>query len=94
MTTPRFGPNDPSTAYPQGQDLSASGARGYGYQHTQAVPATVWQITHALGYDPGGLTVISNDGYTIDDPAIQYLTTGQSLRLSFDTSVAGTAYLS
>jgi len=65
-----------------------------GYRHDQSTPATVWQITHGLGFDPAGLTVISDDGYTIDGGGVQYLTPGQSLRLSFDISIAGTAYLS
>lgn len=89
---PPVGPQDPATAYPQGQDLSVSGARAY--QHTQTTPATVWQINHALGFDPAGLTIISNTGATVDGAAVQYLTPGQSLRLSFDISIAGIAYLS
>lgn len=64
------------------------------YQHSQPVAATVWTIPHNLGFDPAGLAVINTDGVVIDDPAVQYLTPGQVLRISFDTAVAGTAYLS
>lgn len=63
------------------------------YAHAQAVSATVWLITHELGYDPAGLLVIS-DGYVMDGCGVQVLEPGVSLRLSFDISLAGTAYLS
>jgi hypothetical protein len=72
--------------------LGASG--GIGYRHVQAAPASVWTIDHGLGYDPAGLTVISDAGDTMDFAVVQYLDPGQSLRLSFDISLAGTAYLS
>lgn len=74
---------------------SGSGGGGAsGYQHVQSVAGTVWNITHNLGYDPGGLTVITDDGDTIEDAVRQYINPGVSLRLSFDLSIAGTAYLS
>jgi collagen triple helix repeat protein len=65
-----------------------------GYRHVQSTPATVWNVTHALGFDPAGLTVVSTDGDVMDGGAVQYLTPGQTLRLSFDISFAGFAYLS
>lgn len=71
----------------------AAGAAG-GYRHQQSTPATVWQISHALGFDPAGLTVVSDTGDVMDGGVIQYLVSGQTLRLSFDISFAGTAYLS
>lgn len=69
------------------------GGSGTAYTHTQTVPATVWTITHELGYDPAGVLVLS-DGYLMDDFGVQYLVPGTSLRLSFDISLAGVAYLS
>jgi hypothetical protein len=75
--------------------FSGGGVAGpTGYRHDQVVPATVWTISHGLGFDPAGLTVISDDGDTIDGAVVQYLTAGQSMRLSFDVSFAGSAYLS
>jgi hypothetical protein len=77
--------------------LEAGGGGGgatSGYQHVQSTAGTVWTITHNLGYDPGGLKVITSDGDTIDDAVTQYIDPGVSLRLSFDLSIAGTAYLS
>lgn len=77
--------------------LEAGGGGGgafAGYRHEQITPATVWDVTHALGFDPAGLTVVSTDGDVMDGGAVQYLTPGQTLRLSFDISFAGFAYLS
>jgi hypothetical protein len=73
----------------------AAGPPGTGsaFTHIQMVPATVWVITHELGYDPAGALVFS-DGYVMDDFGVQYLVPGLSLRLSFDISLAGVAYLS
>lgn len=88
----------PNAAGPEWALLVAQGDPGSGassgYRHDQVTPASVWQITHALGYDPGGLTVVSDAGDTIDDAIVQYLIPGQSLRLAFDISLAGSAYLS
>ena len=64
------------------------------YLHTQVIPATVWTITHNLGFDPAGIVVIDNEGFMRDGFAVQYLDLGVTLRLSFDISLAGTARLS
>lgn len=64
------------------------------HTHTQAVPATVWTINHALGFDPAGILVVSDDGYPLDEVGVQILVPGSTVRLSFDISVAGVAYLS
>lgn len=71
-----------------------SGGGPQSYKYTQSTPAAVWTITHALGFDPGGQTVIDTDGYVRDGFGVQVITTGQTLRLSFDVAVSGTAYLS
>lgn len=66
-----------------------------GYVHSQVTPATVWTpIEHNLGFDPAGIAVIDSDGYIRDGFGIQYLISGSTLRLSFDISLAGVAYLS
>lgn len=77
---------------PQGPE----GERGEGnaFTFTQSVPATVWTITHDLEYDPGGILVVSEDGFVMDGFGVQVLVPGVSLRLSFDISFAGVAYLS
>ncbi len=64
------------------------------YRHIQEQAATVWVISHGLGFDPAGLTVISSDGFVLDDFGVQYLAAGDSLRLAFDIAVSGVAYLS
>jgi hypothetical protein len=60
----------------------------------QPVPSTVWVIDHQLGFDPAGIVVVDADGFTLDGVGVQYLTPGQTLRLSMDIAVAGVAYLS
>jgi hypothetical protein len=60
----------------------------------QNVPSTVWIIEHRLGFDPAGILVVDADGFQLDGFGVQYLVPGQLLRLSFDISVAGVAYLS
>jgi hypothetical protein len=71
-----------------------AGPSGVGYTHTQSTPGTVWVINHELGFNPAGIVVTSVDGFMLDGFGVQYLTTGESLRLSFDLSVAGVAQLS
>lgn len=91
-------PDDPEVGYAFWDLWAAKGAdataTSRSYIHQQVGAAAVWQITHNLGYDPGGITVISSDGYVADGAGTQYLTAGISLRLTFDISIAGTAYLS
>lgn len=70
------------------------GPSGGTYTHTQTIPAAVWTIEHNLGYDPGGVVVILSDGYFATGWALQYLQAGQSLRLSFDLAITGSAVLS
>lgn len=69
-------------------------ASGGDYFYTQSGPATVWTIQHDLGFDPAGVVVVDTDGFQRDGFGIQYMSVGQSLRLSFDIALAGTAYLS
>ena len=81
-------------AGPPGPPGSGGGGGGGSYLHEQAVAGAVWTITHDLDYDPAGILVVSDDGYVLDGFGVQYLDPGVSLRLSFDISVAGAAYLS
>lgn len=80
----------PGERGPQGPPGPMSGT----YVHVQTIPASVWTIQHGLGYDPGGVTVITSDGFLATEWALQYLQSGQSLRLSFDLAIAGSAALS
>jgi len=79
----------PGTVTPSDPDTGV-----HAYAHTQALNATVWTITHNLAFDPAGIVVVSADGYVLDGFGVQYLSTGVSLRLSFDIAVRGVAYLS
>ncbi len=74
---------------PPGDSLQAMS-----YTHSQAGAATVWTIEHALGFNPAGISVVSADGYLLEDYGVQYLTAGLDLRLTFDIAVSGVAYLS
>lgn len=67
--------------------------RGNG-AYEQNTPSTVWHVEHGLGFDPAGVLVVDADGFQLDGFGVQYLLPGQTLRLSFDISVAGVAYLS
>ena len=80
----------PGPQGPKGDPGEAQGA----FQHEQSIPATVWTIEHGLGFNPAGIVVTSSDGFILDGFGVQYLVPGQSLRLSFDISVAGVVDLS
>lgn len=69
-----------------------SGAASTSYTHTQVTPSTVWDITHALGYRPGGVRVEGSDGDTYW-PVVTYLS-DDVIRLSLPESINGTAYIS
>jgi hypothetical protein len=72
---------------------AASRVAASGYTHLQATPASVWLVTHNLGYDPGGVTVYS-EGFQMDEFGIHYVSPGQTLILTFDIALAGAANLS
>lgn len=69
------------------------GAPG-GYLHTQVVPSTVWDVDHQLGFDPAAIRVVGVDGDEWWPASVTYITEGQVVRLTFNTSVAGTARVS
>lgn len=97
---------DPGLAFDPDGGLRATGSSSGGgtgggsgapssYVHRQTTPATVWTVTHNLGYDPAGLLVYDvASGALLEGYGVQILTPGVSLRLAFDLSFAGTAYLS
>lgn len=67
---------------------------GTAYKHNQASPASIWMVEHQLGFDPGGVLAHDLTGQPIGFPVVLYKDVGQSLWLSFDHPVAGTATLS
>jgi hypothetical protein len=75
---------------PQGPQ-GAPGAGGSTYHHSQPIAATVWNITHNLGYFPN-VTVIDSSGAVVEGE-IEYLDMN-SVRLTFGAGFAGDAYLS
>ena len=70
--------------------MSTPGA-GDAYTHTQAVPASVWDITHALPFIPS-VTVIDSSGDMVMS-SIEYLSDTQ-IRISHSAPFSGSAHLS
>ncbi len=64
------------------------------YLHKQLAPGAVWVVEHHLGYDPGGITVIDDEGYRIEGYGVQYVVPGSRLLIVHDISIMGTAHLS
>ena len=64
---------------------------GTSYTHTQATLATVWTITHNLGYAPNVWTVDENGNNISGTVAV---VNNNQITITFSTSVKGTAYLS
>ena len=75
------------------QGVAGQNATG-AYLHAQNVASTIWVIDHHLGYDPAAIRVIDTlgDQYLAQD--VVYTTPGQQLRLTFQSSIAGTARVS
>lgn len=69
----------------------APGSAPQAYVHDQAVPASVWVITHSLGYQPN--VTVSDSAGTVTEGDITYDSATQ-ITLTFTTSFAGKAYLS
>jgi hypothetical protein len=86
------GPPGP-TGPPGPQGPPGPTGTGTGFVYTQSTPSTVWEITHNLGYDPGGISVEADNG-DIWEPVVIYREPGVVVRLTFGDSVAGKAYLS
>lgn len=73
---------------PQGvQGPPGSGAT---YVHDQAVPATVWTVTHNMNKYPA--VVITDTNLIAIDGVLEYLSLN-ALQLSFNSAVAGKAVL-
>lgn len=98
LGTTKSGTNwgQPGPAGPPGPPGPAGepGAPGGAYSFTQPWGATEWRITHNLGYDPAGITVVDNEGYLADGWSVSYTKPGVSLTLVFQLPCAGKARLS
>jgi hypothetical protein len=67
---------------------------GFAYKHTQEAPATVWDVHHDLGYDPAAFLVVDLAGDRWWPRRIEFIEPGQTVRLTFTQSIAGTAHTS
>ena len=61
------------------------------HKHVQAVPASVWNINHALGAEPN-VTVVDSAGTQVEGE-VEYLD-ADNVRLTFQSGFSGEAYLS
>ena len=61
------------------------------HTHVQSVPAALWTITHALGYQPN-ITVVDSSNEQVEGDVI-YGPVG-TISLIFSAAFSGTAYLS
>ena len=62
-----------------------------GYVHVQGTPATVWTVTHDLGFHPNVTVVDSAD--SVVEGEVTY-TGDNSLTITFSAGFSGKAYLS
>ena len=73
-------------------DKGATGATGGSYVHNQSSSASVWTVTHNLGYFPGGISVIdSGESIVVGD--VTHTSINQ-FTVSFSTSFSGKVYVS
>ena len=73
-------------------DKGAVGATGGSYVHNQSSSASVWTVTHNLGYFPGGISVIdSGESIVVGD--VTHTSISQ-FTVSFSTSFSGKVYVS
>ena len=73
-------------------DKGAVGATGGSYVHNQSSSASLWTVTHNLGYFPGGISVIdSGESIVVGD--VTHTSISQ-FTVSFSTSFSGKVYVS
>jgi hypothetical protein len=68
------------------------GASGGNYTHIQSSPSTTWTITHNLGYNPGGVSVVDSAGSKMYGD-VMYVNTNQIV-VNFSAGFSGKAYIS
>ena len=81
-----FAPGPRYKAYLAANNVTAEISRVY----TQALPATVWFVTHNLGRFPS-VTVVTTSGDEADGD-VRYVD-ANNLTITFFSAFAGTAYL-
>jgi len=74
------------------QTLNLTIPIGGRYKHTQGSASATWTITHNLGYEPGGVSVVDSAG-TIVVGTVTYTSVDQIV-VSFSSAFAGKAYFS
>jgi hypothetical protein len=73
-------------------EVTLSSPVGGAFEHQQTTPAAVWTITHNLGYYPAGVRTEDSTGTEIMG-ATDY-PNANTVRVTFNWPVSGTAYLS
>ena len=81
----------PKTESGWGSPTDLVGSQELGYVHIQSVPASVWNITHGLGFTPN-ITVVDTAG-TVVEGSYNY-PNSSTVVLSFVGAFSGRAYLS
>ena len=72
-------------------DVHTGGGGATGYVYTQSVVASIWTITHNLGWFPN-VTVIDSAGTTVEGDTTQV--NSNQLTIRFSGAFTGVAYLS
>lgn len=81
----------PKTESGWGTPTDLVGSQELGYVHIQSVPASVWNITHGLGFTPN-ITVVDTAG-TVVEGSYNY-PNSSTVVLTFIGAFSGRAYLS
>jgi hypothetical protein len=81
----------PKTGISWGTPVDLVTNQELGYVHTQTTPATVWTISHNLGFIPN-ITVVDSFEQVVEG-SYEYLN-ATTVRLTFDGAFSGKAYLS
>ena len=81
----------PKTESGWGSPTDLVGSQELGYVHIQSVPASVWNITHGLGFTPN-ITVVDTAG-TVVEGSYNY-PNASTVVLTFIGAFSGRAYLS
>lgn len=81
----------PKTSEGWGSPVDLSSSADLGYVHTQSSAASVWTITHGLGFIPN-VTVVDSGGSVVEG-SYNY-PNSNTVILTFNGSFSGKAYLS
>jgi len=81
----------PKTLISWGTPVNLVTTQELGYVHTQTMPSSVWTVSHGLGFIPN-ITVVDSFERVVEG-SYEYLN-ATTVRLTFDGSFSGKAYLS